>query len=76
MMARVDPFVQHVDDLDDFVLGDAIVENVDGSSDVGAFRAVCVSDVDAADTTRTKFRPLPCERPAGLSCKQSHRRIY
>jgi hypothetical protein len=69
---RVHPFVQHTDDLDHAFLGSAIVENVNWSPDLCAFRTVGMSEVKAADTTGTKFRALPCEQPFGLIRDLSH----
>jgi hypothetical protein len=72
--ARVHPFVQHADDLDHAFLSDAIVENMNWSPDLCAFRTAGISDVEAADTTGTKFGSLPRERPLGLIRDLSHRR--
>jgi hypothetical protein len=70
---RVHPFVQQADDLDHAFLGDAIVENVNRSPDLRAFRRTgCVSHVEAADTG-TKVRPLFGERSVGLSRHLAHR---
>jgi hypothetical protein len=71
--ARVHPFVQHADDLDHTFLGNAIVENVNWSPDLCAFGTAGISDVEAANTTGTKFRSLPRERPLGLIRDLSHR---
>jgi hypothetical protein len=71
--ARVHLFVQHADDLDHTFLGDAIVENVNGSPDLCAFSGTaCISDVEAADTG-TKVRSRLGERPGGLSRHLAHR---
>jgi hypothetical protein len=70
---RCNPFVQHVDDLDHTFRGDAIVENVNQSPDPCTLRTASILDVEAADTTGAKFRPLPCKRPVGLSSDLSHR---
>ena len=49
--ARFHPFVQHANDLDHPLLGDAIVENVNRSPDRCVFsRTARISEVEAADT--------------------------
>lgn len=49
--ARFHPFVQHANDLDHPLLGDAIVENVNRSPDPCVFiRTARISDVEAANT--------------------------
>jgi hypothetical protein len=69
---RFHPFVQHANDLDHPRLDDAIVENVNRSPDLCAFRTASISDVEAADATGTKFRSLPREWPFGLIHDLSH----